>query len=189
MKKSIITFSLLIAAACCNAQAQDSDAMMKAWQAFMTPGNEHKMLAASTGTWNEEITMWMAPGAPPEKNTSTAENKMIMNGLYQHSTHTGSFGGMPFEGIGITGYDNAKKLFVSTWIDNMGSGIMYMEGTWDAATKTVNMKGKQTDPMTGKSIDVRETLKIVDDKTHVLEMFETREGKERKTMEIKMTKK
>jgi hypothetical protein len=42
--------------------AQD-DAAMKAWQNYMTPGDIHKMLAASDGTWNEDITMWMAPGA------------------------------------------------------------------------------------------------------------------------------
>ncbi len=34
----------------------------------------------------------------------------------------------------------------------MGTGIMYMVGEWDEATKTVNFKGKQTDPMTGEDI-------------------------------------
>ncbi len=189
MKKIVIVCSLIVAAVGSYAQTQDSEATMKAWQAFMTPGDAHKMLASATGTWHQDMTMWMAPDTPPEKSTSTAENKMILNGLYQQSTHTGNFGGMPFEGISVTGYDNAKKIFVSTWIDNMGSGMMYMEGTWDDANKTINMKGKQTDPLTGKSIDIRETLKIVDDKNHVMEMFETREGKERKIMEIKMTKK
>lgn len=28
---------------------------------------------------------------------------------------------MPFEGISTLGYDNAKKTFFSTWIDNMGN--------------------------------------------------------------------
>jgi hypothetical protein len=35
---------------------------------------------------------------------------------------------MPFEGISTLGYDNAKKTFFSTWIDNMGTGMMVMEG-------------------------------------------------------------
>jgi hypothetical protein len=187
MKKIITTAVMLFTIIYSNAQQPDSDAM-KAWQNFMTPGEVHKMLASSNGIWDEEITMWMAPGAPPEKAKAKAENKMILNGLYQQSTSTGNFGGMPFEGISTTGYDNGRKMFMSTWIDNMGSSITYMEGTWDEATKTVNMKGKQTDPMTGKVVDVRETLHIIDGDTQMMEMFETKDGKERKTMEIKFTR-
>ena len=190
MKKTLVISSMLFAAFCSYAQTPaDGEATMKAWQAFMTPGEEHKMLAKSNGTWNEDMTMWMAPGAPAEKSTAVAENKMILNGLYQQSTHTGNFGGRPFEGIGTTGYDNGRKIFISTWVDNMGSGIMYMEGSWDAATKTINMKGTQTDPMTGKSMAIRETLKIVDDNTQLMEMFEVKNGKEWKMMEIKLTRK
>ena len=43
---------------------------------------------------------------------------------------------MPFEGMGIVGYDNLLKKFVSVWIDNMGTGLMPGTGTYDAATKT-----------------------------------------------------
>jgi hypothetical protein len=46
--------------------AQD-EASMKAWQNYMTAGDVHKMLATNDGTWNEDITMWMVPGAPPTK--------------------------------------------------------------------------------------------------------------------------
>lgn len=188
MKKIILSAACLLAAYCSEAQS-DSAAMMKAWMEFMTPGEHHKMLAKGTGTWNEDITMWMAPGAPPTKSTAVAVNKMILNGLYQQSTHTGNFDGMPFEGISTIGYDNGKKKFVSSWVDNMGSGIMNMEGTWDAASKTITMKGWQTDPMTGKGMEVKETMRIVDDNTHIMEMYEVKDGKERKTMEIKLTRK
>ena len=30
--------------------------------------------------------------------------------------------GMPFNGLSLEGYDNAKKEFTSIWIDNMGTG-------------------------------------------------------------------
>ena len=82
---------------------------MKAWQAYMTPGDAHKMIAKSDGQWKAEVTVWMAPGGPPEKSTSTCTNKMILGGRYQQSTHKGMFNGMPFEGISTFGYDNAKK--------------------------------------------------------------------------------
>ena len=168
----------------------DSATMMKNWQEYMTPGDMHKMLASYDGKWSGEITMWMDPSKPPTKNTCTSENKMIMGGHYQLSTNKGNFNGMPFEGISTLGYDNAKKVFVNTWIDNMGSGIMYLEGPWDAATKTITLKGKCVDPMTGKDIEVRQTMKMIDDKNQLIEMYMIpANGKEYKSMEIKYTKK
>ena len=141
MKKiTIIIYTLLVTFYCKTTYAQD-EAGMKAWQDYMTPGEVHKMLAADNGTWNEDITMWMDP-AKPTKSTATAENKMILGGRYQQSNHKGSFNGMPFEGMSLLGYDNAKKAFMSSWIDNMGTGIMNMEGKWDPATKTINFTGK-----------------------------------------------
>lgn len=173
-----------------NSQKMDSAAMMKAWQAFMTPGDMQKMLAKSDGVWDEEVTTWMDPSKPPQKSKSTCTNKMVLNGLYQESVHKGTMMGMPFEGHGTVGYDNAKKVFVSTWIDNMGSGIMYTEGSWDNASKSVIMKGKSTDPLTGKDADVKEVIKFPDDNTQILEMYGTGpDGKEMKMMEIKFTRK
>ncbi|HYV54140.1 MAG TPA: DUF1579 domain-containing protein [Chitinophagaceae bacterium] len=164
--------------------------MMKKWEAYMTPGDIHKMLAKSNGEWNEDVTMWMDPAAPPQKSTSTATNTMIMGGRYQQSMHRGSFNGMPFEGMSLLGYDNAKKTFISTWIDNMGTGIMTMEGTYDPNTKTVTSKGHEVDPMTGKDMDVREVFTMVDDNTQIMSMYMTPAGgKEFKTMEIKFTRK
>jgi Protein of unknown function (DUF1579) len=171
-------------------QAQEMDAnAMKAWQDYMTPGDVHKMLASFDGEWNEDITMWMDPKAPPQKSTSTCTNKMILGGRYQESKHTGNMMGMPFEGIGTLAWDNSKKMFVSTWVDNMGTGIMYMEGNWDANKKTMELRGKQTDPTTGKDMKVREVMKIVDDKTQMMEMYMEAGGKEYKSMEIKFTRK
>jgi hypothetical protein len=129
----------------------------------------------------------MEPGAPPTTSTAEAKNEMILGGRYLQATNSGNFAGMPFEGIGITGYDNAKKVFVSTWIDNMGTGIMYLTGTWDAATKTINYNGSMVDPVSGKDIPVKEKVQIIDDKHQVMEMYSLAGGKEFKTMEIKMT--
>lgn len=189
MKKiTIIICTLLIAIICKTTYAQ-TEAEMKAWQAYMTPGEVHKMLASSDGMWNEDITMWMDPAKPATKSTATAENKMILGGRYQQSTHKGSFNGQPFEGMSLLAYDNAKKMFMSTWIDNMGTGIMNMEGKWDPATKTINFKGKSFDPTTGKDINVRETFSIVDNNTQKMEMYMANDGKEFKSMEIMLTRK
>jgi len=161
----------------------------KSWMAYMTPGPIHEMIARYNGEWNAEITMWMEDGAEPSKSTGSATNYMIMGGRYQESVYKGTFNEMPFEGKGIWGYDNAKKKFVSTWIDNFGTGVMYMEGTWDDASKTAHLSGQCIDPETGKEMSVREVFKMVDDNTQIFEMYDTKDGKERKTMEIKYTRK
>jgi uncharacterized protein DUF1579 len=168
----------------------DSATMMKNWQEYAAVGDMHKMLAKANGTWDGDITMWM-PGAPEQKSKGVAVNKMIMGGRYQVSTNTGNMMGAPFEGISTVGYDNGKKMFVSSWIDNMGTGMMNLQGTWDDATKTITFKGKMVDGSLGggREVDIRETFQLVDDTHQVMEMFVTGgDGKEFKSMHIDYTK-
>lgn len=188
MKKlTLSVMALLMLAVTCRVQAQD-DAMMKAWQTYMTPGDAHKMMAKDNGKWNADVTMWMAPDSPPTKSKAVCENSMIFGGRYQKSMHKGTMMGKPFEGMSLLGYDNAKKVFVSSWVDNMGTGIMTMEGTWDEATKCINFNGKCVDPSTGKDMDIRQVFKFVDSNNQLLEMYCTTDGKEMKTMEIKLSR-
>lgn len=163
---------------------KDTAEYNKAWGEYMTPGEMHNMMAKNDGVWTAEVTSWMTADAPPNTSTASASNKMIMGGRYQQTSFKGSFGGYPFEGMSTLGYDNAKKKWVSTWIDNMGSGIMYTEGTYDAGTKTINFTGTMTDA-TGKECQMRETFTQVDDNTQKMEMYCTyKGGKEYKSMEI-----
>lgn len=172
--------------------AVDTATAMKNYMAYATPGEPHKMLAKSNGTWNGEITMWMSPDdAHPISSTATMTNKMIMDGRYQVSETKGNMMGMPFNGIGTTGYDNHKKIFVATWLDNMGTGIMKMEGPWDEATKTTTLTGKMVDPSSGRECDFKEVYKIIDDDHQFMEMYgpDPKTGKQFKSMEIKLTRK
>jgi len=165
----------------------DSATATKAWIEYATPGEMHKMLAKSDGNWSGENTMWMENGGKSMISQSEVTNKMVFDGRYQVSNHKGNFMGMPFEGMSILAYDNSKKKFVSTWIDNMGTGIMNMEGDWNPSTKSIEFKGKMTDPSRpGKDCEVREVFTFVDDNTQKMEMYgpDSKTGKEFKTMEI-----
>lgn len=171
-------------------EPMDSVAMQKAWEAYMTPGEPHKMMAAEVGNWTNEMTFWMAPGAPPEKATSTAEIKMILDGHYQVANYQGEMMGMPFAGRATIAFDNASKEFISTWIDNMGTGMLVMRGTYNEATKAISSTGAMVDAITGKEVKVREVYTIVDENTRKMEMFHIGpEGDEFKSMEIVMTRK
>lgn len=168
----------------------DSLMMDKAWKENMTISDQHKMLANANGTWNGEVTMWMGDGAPPMTSTSTSVTRSIYGGLYQHTSHSGDMMGMPFEGTSVMGYDNLKKEFFSTWIDNMGSGVMLMTGQQDAASKKITLTGN-TRCMNGQDAPMREVFTMVDDDHQVMEMYgpDPKTGKEYKNMEIKYTRK
>jgi hypothetical protein len=164
---------------------KDTAAIMQAWMAHAKPGEMHAEMAKDNGVWIGEITHWMTADAPPSKSTGTATNKMIMDGRVQQSTFKGDMGGYPFEGLSTLAYDNTKKTFTNTWIDNMGTGMMVMEGKYDPATKITNFTGTCADPRTGKECKVRQTFRKVDDNTQHMEMFMTYPGgKEYKSMEI-----
>lgn len=169
----------------------DSATMMKNWMDYSTPGDMHKMMSNWDGTWSGEVTMWHAAGAPPQTSKAKAVNKSVMGGRYQVSNHTGNMMGMPFEGMSTLAFDNFKKVFISTWIDNVGTGLMKLEGPWDPTSKSITLTGTCVDPSsgTGKEMAVREVLHIVDDKTQIMEMYGPgTDGKEFKMMEIKMLK-
>lgn len=168
----------------------DSIAMQKMME-YGTPGPMHAMLASWDGTWIGETTMWPSESAPPMSSKGTAVNTMIMNGKYQMSKHSGDMMGMPFEGQGIMGYDNATKEFTSTWVDNMSTGVMIMKGTWDEGSKTLTLTGTMPDiTRPGKECKLKETFKVVDDNTQIMSMYgpDPATGKEYKMMEIKMTR-
>ena len=188
MKKIRILPALFLTLFITTAHAQN-EAEMKVWKNYMTPGEVHKMMASGDGEWNEEITMWMDPAAPPTKTMATAKTEMIMGGRYQVSKVTGNMTGMPFEGMSLMGYDNAKKIFTNTWVDNFGTGTITMEGTWDDKTKSITFKGKGIDPMSGKELMMKQVVKYIDNDTQSMEMFDNKTGKDLKTMEIKMTRK
>jgi hypothetical protein len=168
----------------------DSATQAKNWQLYMEPGAEQKMLAGANGTWEAEVMMWMAPGGPEQKTTAITENKMILGGRYQQSTIKCKMMGMPFEGISTLAFDNHKKQYQSTWIDNMGTGIMVMTGTWDEATKTINFNGRMMDPATAVEEDYRETFTLIDKDHQLMQMYaKGRDGKEFKTMQIHYSRK
>jgi PBP1b-binding outer membrane lipoprotein LpoB len=165
------------------APPMDSAAMTKAWQDFAKPGEMHKWMASHTGTWEADVSSYMG-GPEPTKSKATEVVKMTMNGLYQIANMSGTMMNGPFQGQSTLAYDNSKKQFVMTWIDNMGSGIIMMTGQYDAATKTMNFKGTQTDPATGKDANIRQEQKFTDDDNYVLTMYgDGPDGKEAKFME------
>jgi hypothetical protein len=176
-------------------QASEAD-MMAAMTELAKPGDNHKLLARTVGSWTYKVKMYMIPGAPME-SSGTMITREVMGGRYFVSDHTGTMQmpgadgkmtDMEFKGMAIDGYDNVKKKFVSSWIDNMGTSILVSEGDYDAATKTLTYHAEE-EQMPGMKTKVRAVVKITDKDHHTLEWYEDRGGTDFKMMEIAYTRK
>jgi hypothetical protein len=165
-KWTLVASALLLAAP---AAAQDAEEMA-AWQEYMTPGEEHQQLAAGAGEWRQELTFWMAPGTPPQEATSTSSVEAILGGRYIAEEMTGTMMGMPFEGRGTFGYDNAKDQHFMTWVDNMGTGLMVGWGVLEGENK-VTYSGTFVDPATGEDKPFRTVVTEVDADHMIMEMY------------------
>jgi len=156
---------------------------MRKWIEFMTPGGPHEQLKYKAGRWTVKMEIWDNPGAPSRASVGEAEMKLILGGRYLLDTTNCTFDGMPFEGMGITGYDNLKKKFVTVWIDNLGTGLSVGEGTCDESKKTYSFNMMAPDAVSGTYKPTRAVERVVSDDQWVFEMFETEaDGKERLTM-------
>jgi len=196
--------ALIVAAALCPGLAQEKPAagaskegkpseeeMMKRWQEAMTPGPAHKALEPLIGEWQLETRFWMAgPDAPPMEAKGTTKSRWILGGRFVQEDVSSEIMGMPFQGLGTTGYDNLKKKYVTTWMDNMTTGISTSEGTADSDGKVFTFHGKMDDAMTGeKDKPFKYILRILSADKHIFEMHDVKLGAKSKVGELTYTRK
>lgn len=162
--------------------------MMDAYMKLATPGEYHTYLKPLEGEWKTTVKSMFQPGQM-DISEGSCSTTWVMSGRYLKEDCTGTFNGSPFSGMGLTGYDNMSKKYVSTWIDTMGTGIMSSEGTIDASHKTLTFSSMMPDPATGKPAKMRMTTEIIDANKHVFSMYGMVNGKEMKQMEITYVRK
>ena len=146
-------------------------------------------LTKYTGDWKANYIMWMDTSSASMSFQLSAHNEMKMNNLFFTSYYTGTVMDMAYEAVSTIAYDLQKGKFETTWMDNMNSGINYMEGKGSAESKNIEFHGSSCDQMAARAAEMRQVLSFTD-ATHLkIEMFSTMNGKERKTIEINLTKK
>jgi hypothetical protein len=166
---------------------EQMEAMMK----LASPGEMHKQLGKMAGDWTFTNKMWMAPGQPPMESTGTMHAEAILGGRYIQSHWKGEFMGQPFEGQATEGYDNISKQYVSSWVDNVGTGIMHSVGTCEDGGKKCTVVGESSDPMSGGKVTMKSVLTWMDDNSFKNEMYgkDPASGQEMKMMEITVKRK
>jgi len=174
--------------------------MMKRWQEAATPGPHHKALEHFVGAWDITIKSWMGgPDTPPSESKGTCETKWVLDGRFIEDKvksdmmmpdETGGMKKVSFLGQGLTGYDNFKNLYISTWADNMGTTIVMAKGSMEPTGKVLTLYGEADEPM----LDVHGRMlkmvtRIIDKDRHVMEVHDLHAGDNYKVMEIMYTRK
>lgn len=163
--------------------ASDMAATMEAYRNAGMPNERHEALERLVGTWDVTVKMWMDPSDEPMVSKATSTHEMVMDGRFIRYELEGEFMGQPFRGFGLTGYNNVTGEYEAMWIDNHGSAIYRYAGHMDDAGELV-MHAETQDPVTGEMVESRSVMRFVSDDHVVEEGFETRGGRETKTMEI-----
>lgn len=142
------------------------------------PRPEHERLKKMEGTW--EATVRSDAG----ESKGTMIYKMELGGLWLTSDFKGEFGGQPFQGKGLDGYDPAKKKYVSVWVDSMSQAPMLGEGTFDKEGKVLTQVGEGPG-MDGKITKYKSVMEIKDPDTMILTMTNPdKDGKEQSMLTI-----
>ncbi|MBN2563656.1 MAG: DUF1579 domain-containing protein [Phycisphaerae bacterium] len=169
----------------------EMDPTMAAWMKYASPSEHHAYLKPMVGQWDQLVKMRWSPDAPMEEHKGTCENKWILGGRYLLQEAQGEMmEECRFEGLGLVGYDNYKKKYVSMWVDTMSTMMFTMEGTYSPSQKSFAFTGEYDDVVTGKKKKARCTSRMIDSDRFVEEMFdEGPDGKEVKMMEVTYTRK
>jgi hypothetical protein len=141
-------------------------------------------MARYAGRWEIETRYWHQPGQPPEVARGQADYELILGGCYLRSHYTGTSMGQSFEGMGLEGYDNARREYTSVWVDTMGTGMATARGRLQPDGRTVVYHGTRTDPVTKSEVAFRSEWIHVDASRWEFRIFETIGGREVKVMAL-----
>lgn len=153
---------------------RDMQACMEATMKAAQTGPQHEILKSLAGKWDAHCTFYMDPSMPPSVSKGSCEMALDLGGRVLKQTFECSSPEMgSFSGLGWWGYDNVDQRWWCSWMDNMSTGSMMMYGQMDEKTKTIELKGQFTDPLTLKPATMRTTLTIDSPTQHTFSMFMT----------------
>jgi len=150
--------------------AQSEAEMMAQWQAAATPALGHARLMSMVGTWRAKATFTMAPGAPESVSAGTSVHRLVLGGRFLEQNYKGTSMGMPFEGIGFTGYDNVRQKYVGMWMDSFGTGMMTSTGTGRPTDQRMDFVCEAIEPSGEKKV-FDAIVRIQDHEHHSYEMW------------------
>ncbi len=99
--------------------------------------------------------------------------------------HKGTMMGQPYEGIGMTGYDNYRNMYFSSWCSNMQTNMLTMAGMRHPETGVFTYYGEMDEPaikVTGRT--VKYVTRIKDTDHYVFDIIDLHAGDDYKVIQI-----
>ena len=147
----------------------DMAAMMEAMTQAGTPGPHHRHLDAMLGTWHGTMKWTPAPGAPAMEFPGVAIREWVLEGRYlREVVKSEGPGGMVFEGIGYTAFNNQDLRYETVWMDSMSTAIYMGHGTFNDQTKVFTFHQTMRDPATGRVVASWGEMDMSDPSRHVM---------------------
>jgi hypothetical protein len=163
---------------------------MKKWKELAALGEHHKHLDMLVGKWQTRCKSWWLDPNQPTESEGTAELKWILDGRFLMEETKGMLFGEPFEGLGITGYDNFRKQYTSMWIDSMGTAMYVATGYSNPSGTEFCYYGTMDDPETGQQNKPYKLVdRVINKDKHIVEMHDlTRLDGQSKIVEVTYTR-
>lgn len=169
-----------------NPAADELAKLMENAKKFTEPGEKHKLLEKWIGDWKLE-TRFVMNGKKTPAQLGKSKCSWLIKGRWIKSEGEGEMMGKKMKGFHILGYDNFKKSYVGTSVQNMDTAMLRYEGDVDPKTGALVMYGKMDEYLTGEHDKmVKYIWRFVSDDKLIFEVHDLAIG-EKNTMVIEQT--
>jgi hypothetical protein len=127
---------------------EEVEAMNRRWEAAALLGERHAALERLVGEWDVDV--WVALGGAEVESKGKATYRWLIEGRWLAQELECAVAGRPIEGFGVTGYDNFKGKYVSTWVDDQSTAMLRFEGQMNAIGDVLRTYGVMDEPLTGE---------------------------------------
>ncbi len=150
-------------------------------------GVEHDKLRALAGTWNLKFKHRSRPNDPWQEDSGTAICKTVLGGRYLLEELDCTYGGVPYKGVRVHGFDNLEGTYFNIWMDTLGTWPVLSRGTVDDAG-VLRYHGRWKDHETPAGRPFKTVAKRDGDNKWNLTFFDTIDGEEVKVLEAIYTR-
>lgn len=151
------------------------------------PGKAHELLRQFEGEWSVEGEIWArGPHFDPVPVRGTAKYTPDMGGRWLVFEFDGTRGGEPARTVGFTGYDNARRQFVTHWADSASTAPFALRGDVDFTGKVFTSFGTIDSVADGRYGQlIKLSTRVIGPDEHTDTMSLIVQGDEVKLMELR----